>query len=366
MFYKNREFGNGKYRSVRALCLVLIVVMFFMNTNYVSDYDFGKMKAEAAYDVNYNIVFKARYYADHYPDLYNTFGYNHAALLNHFIEHGMEEGRQANPEFNVHAYRERYADLSAEFGDDLKAYYMHYINFGKKEGRNAYPEGYEVPVKEVKPSRIVSDIEVRNFYDRAVFVGDSLMEGYRNYALSSSSSWSYNSDFLAVRSYSLVHALKPISKDELQPAYQGVKRNIWDAIPLMDVDRVFLLFGTNDLVGRNPDVIYRDYLKLIAKIRELSPDVEIHVISMTPTYKGASKGVLNRDGVRALNQLIQDGARENNYSYVDVYSQLADENGYLSSDLCSDKLIHQTRSAYANGWENALHDHAVEYLQTNE
>lgn len=365
MMHKDIRFENKKYKSVRTLCLFLIAVVFFMNTNFVSEYKFCEMKAEAAYDMNYNIVFKARYYANHYPDLYETFGYNHAALLNHFIEHGMEEGRQANPEFNVQAYRERYADLNEEFGDDLKAYYMHYINYGKKEGRNAYPEGYEVPVKEEKPRRFVSDGEVKGFYDRAVFVGDSLMEGYRNYALSASSSWSYSSDFLAVRSYSLVHALKPVEKDALQPAYQGVKRNIWDAIPLMDVDRVFLMFGTNDLVGRNPDVIFKDYMKLVAKIRELSPDVEIHIISMTPTYKGANKGVLNRDGVKALNQYLQDGQNEYNYSYVDVYSQLADENGYLPSNLCSDKLIHQTRSAYAEGWETALFEHAVECLQTN-
>lgn len=57
--------------------------------------------------------------------------------LQHFVEHGMAEGRQATATFNLAAYKNRYADLRAAFGSNNVSYYMHYITNGKAEGRNA-------------------------------------------------------------------------------------------------------------------------------------------------------------------------------------------------------------------------------------
>ena len=57
------------------------------------------------------------------------------ALLAHFVNWGMAEGRRASDGFDVHAYRARYGDLRAAYGSDLRAYYMHYVNYGQREGR---------------------------------------------------------------------------------------------------------------------------------------------------------------------------------------------------------------------------------------
>lgn len=317
---------------------------------------------EAAYYVNYSSVFDARYYADRYSDLFEAFGYNYESLLNHFIQCGMKEGRVARPDFDVNTYKSRYGDLRKSFGDNLRAYYMHYIYCGKAEGRNGAPIGYVKPEEPDIIQREVSDNEVKAYYDRAVFVGDSLMEGYRNYALLDMDACANQSDFLAVRSYSLVHALKPSTEDELQPVFQGQRLNIWDAIPQMDVDRVFIMFGTNDLVSRDPERIFYDYMALLDKIREQCPDLEFHVISMTPVAAGAGKGLLNRDGVRDLNQLLKINADSYGYDYIDIYSSLADEQGDLPAELCSDGLIHETRAAYENNWDNTLRDYAVQMI----
>lgn len=99
------------------------------------------LPTQAAAAADYEAVFDATYYAEHYPDLQAAFGTDEAALLNHFITCGMAEGRQGNAEFNVQAYKERYSDLQAAFGEDLPAYYMHYITNGKAEGRTAVAAG---------------------------------------------------------------------------------------------------------------------------------------------------------------------------------------------------------------------------------
>lgn len=85
----------------------------------------------------YSAVFDAAYYADRYPDLKTAFGNDDSALLQHFIQYGMAEGRQGNSQFDVYSYKNLYPDLRAAFGNNLKSYYMHYISSGKSEGRKA-------------------------------------------------------------------------------------------------------------------------------------------------------------------------------------------------------------------------------------
>lgn len=87
--------------------------------------------------INYSAVYDADYYVHKYADLYAAFGYDDSLLLQHFVNHGMSEGRQGNASFEVHTYKNRYLDLNSAYGDSLTNYYLHYINYGKKEGRSA-------------------------------------------------------------------------------------------------------------------------------------------------------------------------------------------------------------------------------------
>ena len=68
-------------------------------------------------------------------DVKKAFGNDDVAVLQHFVNYGMKEGRCAKEAFAVQPYRSRYADLQAAYGDNLPAYYMHYINYGVREGR---------------------------------------------------------------------------------------------------------------------------------------------------------------------------------------------------------------------------------------
>ena len=83
---------------------------------------------------DYSAVYNYDYYTTHNLDLYGWSDYD---AIQHFVEHGMSEGRQANEEFNVVNYRARYADLFDWLGTDLKPYYLHYKDYGKAEGRDA-------------------------------------------------------------------------------------------------------------------------------------------------------------------------------------------------------------------------------------
>ena len=84
--------------------------------------------------VDYSAVYDYKYYITNNSDVKSACKDDFAAL-EHFVNYGMAEGRQACAEFNVRTYRNRYKDLKAAFGNDLRQYYIHYMNCGKQEGR---------------------------------------------------------------------------------------------------------------------------------------------------------------------------------------------------------------------------------------
>ena len=94
-------------------------------------------------------------YANTYPDLYAVFGYDRQSLYNHYVNCGRAEGRIANfngssstpvstqaqsipqtlEHFDYTAYANAYPDLYAAFGYNAAALYNHYITYGITEGR---------------------------------------------------------------------------------------------------------------------------------------------------------------------------------------------------------------------------------------
>ena len=85
--------------------------------------------------IDYSSVYDYSYYMQANPDVAAAYAGDDIKALEHFVNYGMAEGRQAIGTFDVAFYRNRYKDLRQAFGDDIKAYYTHYMNFGKAEGR---------------------------------------------------------------------------------------------------------------------------------------------------------------------------------------------------------------------------------------
>lgn len=85
-------------------------------------------------------VFDAKYYAEAYPDVVAVLGNDPAKLLNHYINSGIYEGRDASATFNASIYALANSDIAAVYGDNLESYVEHYLAFGAKENRIACNE----------------------------------------------------------------------------------------------------------------------------------------------------------------------------------------------------------------------------------
>ncbi|MBQ9610923.1 MAG: transglutaminase domain-containing protein [Lachnospiraceae bacterium] len=110
--------------------------------------------------IDYSKVYDYKYYTDKYPDIKNTYGLDDEGALGHFVNNGMNEGRQANESFNVYSYAYRYADIRRACKNDLKSYYMHYITNGSKENRVA------IGTNEIQnPATVYNGINYSKVYD---------------------------------------------------------------------------------------------------------------------------------------------------------------------------------------------------------
>ncbi len=95
----------------------------------------GNSSGQTGEQLDYSMVFDAEFYANTYGDIKAAFGSDANALLNHFVQYGMGEGRQGSANFNARVYKAKYGDLSVAYGDTWAEYYKHYIKYGYAEGR---------------------------------------------------------------------------------------------------------------------------------------------------------------------------------------------------------------------------------------
>ncbi len=74
----------------------------------------------------------------------------------------------------------------------------------------------------------LTDEELRNYYGNSVFIGDSIMLGFRNYS-AKQKTFVHDIQFLAVGSYGANNAMKPVKGSNVHPTYKG--KNISCGMP---------------------------------------------------------------------------------------------------------------------------------------
>lgn len=202
------------------------------------------------------------------------------------------------------------------------------------------------------------------YFADAVFVGDSIMLGFRNYAMKrQEDEFISKLQFLAAGSYSANNSLWDLSNEEsVHPVYQGQPRYVWDSIAMMGCGKAFIMLGMNDLNVTGLEGTLEKYEELLGKIKESSPDVEIHIMGMTYILHGKEVGKLENDTIREYNAMLEEMAAKNGLGYVSVADALADANGDLAPEYCSDEFAHQNAAAY-DIWISVLRDYAKGKLE---
>jgi len=117
--------------------------------------------------------------------------------------------------------------------------------------------------------------------------------------------------------------------------------------------KIFLLIGVNDLFyGKKPEAIEARYREIVQKIRRESPNSELILQSILPVNgEVRSLPATNKD-IQAMNVRIAQIAKDYALPYTDLYSQLTDASGNLSTRFTDDG-IHLNGLGYIV-WREAL------------
>lgn len=193
--------------------------------------------------------------------------------------------------------------------------------------------------------------EEGEYFDNALFVGDSIMEGIRQYVAAQRKEGEMLGTAKFVTSTMGVSLADLVGDRELGVGftYRGEEKSLEDIVVEIAPRRVFLLLGLNDL-SSDPNVVVADiverYSRLISNLQAASPGTEYIIITNPP--KVASQWLPNYTANRGFgNPLIDEFVtaltqmcREQNIPYVDAYENLKDEHGALPDNFCRDGYIH--------------------------
>lgn len=186
-----------------------------------------------------------------------------------------------------------------------------------------------------------------SYFDDAIFIGDSLTTGLSLYGLLPEeqvlADTGINPQTILTR--------ECISQD-------GIDKTVLDAAASLDPGKIYIMLGANGVAFLNFEDIVDWYGQLIDGLKAEHPDAEIYVQSILPVTREKEDETLNNERITELNGLLQQMAEEEEVYYLSVNEAIADEEGFLPTDLSADGM-HFGTTVYEE-WLDYLLCHTAE------
>lgn len=187
-----------------------------------------------------------------------------------------------------------------------------------------------------------------SYFDTTVFVGDSLTQGLQIY-----SQGIPNAKYCAYKGISP----RQIYDGSLQTSTNGTKEVPMDALVAYQPDNVYVLLGTNAMVGMADEPLLAYYSEMLDTMRaRLLPGVSIYVQSITPVLQGVDAR-FDFDRINYLNDQLAKLAFEKGMYFIDLHEALAGDDGWLRTDYGASRDGYHLNPTGYTAW--------VEYLVTH-
>lgn len=208
--------------------------------------------------------------------------------------------------------------------------------------------------KETDTAAIPPSPNLKNdaYFDHSMFIGDSIMEGIRQYVAAERKNQTtlgeakFLTSIMGITVADLVGDTDPC----MYYSYGGKEAPLEELLDGMDINRIFLMLGLNDLSATTASAkeVAERYARLITNLKEWFSDSDIEIIVITIPPKVASSWlpdyVTNRNfGNERINEFVDAliaMCDENEIDYIDAHHALQDETGVLPNEFCRDDYIH--------------------------
>ncbi len=189
-----------------------------------------------------------------------------------------------------------------------------------------------------------------DWFDDAIFIGDSLTEGLSAYGLLDSSN---------VVASTGINPQTILTTDCIEQS-DGSTVTVLHAIASRNPAKIYVMLGSNGVAFIDKDTLVEVYGEFVDNLKSAHPDSDIYLQSILPVThaKETEDSRYANSKIDEYNQAIMEMAGEKQVYYVNVAEALKDENGCLPDDVGSDGM-HFGPSTY-NLWLEYLRAHYAE------
>ena len=190
----------------------------------------------------------------------------------------------------------------------------------------------------------------KSYFDDALFIGDSLTNGFPIYL---------SGDFTAVAVNGVNTHSAQTSKVFTTP--DGQRLTFLETIEYYKPNKLYIMLGTNGLNWETIEWNYEGFLTLVDEIMMRVPGVTIIIQSCTPKTRSAASTVENYkpENICRYNDLLKDMCYQKGLYYLDIWSALIDSEGYMRDELAAADGIHMFQTGY-NIWRDYIYNHTVQ------
>ena len=209
------------------------------------------------------------------------------------------------------------------------------------------PEGGDQYMDIVVPEQAVAVDD--SYFDDAVFIGDSRMQGFRNL------SGITNGNFVTAVGMELENFYT-----DSQIATADGNVTVLDALKNLNFSKIYMMLGTNELGAYDMTQVGESYRKVLTDIKQLSSSVDPIVYVYSVIYVDESLvttgDYVNNSNVDAVNLEILKMCKEEGYHYINLNEVLsngkhslisgaAEDGIHLDTDYCK-KWLEYTKTHY--------------------
>ena len=207
-----------------------------------------------------------------------------------------------------------------------------------------------LPLPDYKYGAPVPESEAvdNDYFTDAVFLGDSRTEGFKLY------SGLRDADIFAAKCINVIN----IYYENVISDGNGGYESIMDALTCDSYSSVYIMLGINEM-GYQPNRFIERYAKLIDDIRDIQPDTEIFLQAIIPVTqeKAESGSEITNTKITTFNDLLCEMAEEKSLHYIDTYTGLINEDGFLPEDASFDGI--HLNTTYCVKWLDYLKTHTA-------
>jgi lysophospholipase L1-like esterase len=189
------------------------------------------------------------------------------------------------------------------------------------------------------------------YFSDAVFAGDSLTIGLQLYGP--------NQD-LTVVAYTGINTQSAMT-EEFYTTPEGDTLTMADAINYYHPRKIYLMLGCNGINWATPDWLITYYDQLTDIIEEKNPDAYIILESIFATTRAKSQtdDFLKLENIIDFNTKLKEMCIRKGYYYLDVYSAICTDEGYLPESIAANDGTHLKTEGY-NMWYDYICTHTIQ------